>query len=179
MQVGAGDVGLIPGSGRSPGGGSGNPLQYSCLGNPMDRGGWWTTVHGVAKSQTRLKRLSSSSSSPTLCDPMDSSPSASSVHGISQASILEWVATSSSRGFSQPRNQTCISCIGRWILYHCTSWEALIQELKWMLRKHTCETLDLWKILKDSPDHLTCLLRNLYARQEVTVRTGHETTDWF
>ena len=46
------DVGLIPGSGRSPGGGNGNPLQYSCLGNPMDRGAWWATVHGVAKSRT-------------------------------------------------------------------------------------------------------------------------------
>ena len=49
------DVGLIPGSGRSPGGGHGNPLQYSCLENPMDRGTWWATVHGVAKSQTQLK----------------------------------------------------------------------------------------------------------------------------
>ena len=45
----AGDMGLIPGYGRSPGGGHGNPLQYSCLGNPMDRGAWWATVHGVAK----------------------------------------------------------------------------------------------------------------------------------
>ena len=50
----AGDLGLIPGSGRSPGEGHGNPLQYSCLENPMDRGTWWATVHGVAKSQTRL-----------------------------------------------------------------------------------------------------------------------------
>ena len=47
----------IPGSGRSPGGGHGNPLLYSCLGNPMDRETWWATVHGVAKSQTQLKRL--------------------------------------------------------------------------------------------------------------------------
>ena len=45
----AGDVGLIPEIGRSPGEGDGNPLQYSCLGNPMDRGVWWATVHGVAK----------------------------------------------------------------------------------------------------------------------------------
>ena len=44
----------ISGLGRSPGGGHGNPLQYSCLENPMDRGAWWATVHGVAKSQTRL-----------------------------------------------------------------------------------------------------------------------------
>ena len=52
------DVGSIPGSGRSPAGGYGNPLQYSCLENPMDRGAWWTTVHGITKSQTQLKQLS-------------------------------------------------------------------------------------------------------------------------
>ena len=50
----AGDLGSIPGSGRSPGEGNGNPLQDSCLENPMDRGAWWATVHGVAKSRTRL-----------------------------------------------------------------------------------------------------------------------------
>ena len=49
-----GDLGSIPGSGRSPGEGNGNLLQSSCLENPMDRGAWWATVHGVAKSQTRL-----------------------------------------------------------------------------------------------------------------------------
>ena len=46
-----GDLGSIPGSGRSPEG-NGNPLQYSCLENPMDRGAWWATVHGVAKGRT-------------------------------------------------------------------------------------------------------------------------------
>ena len=45
-----GDVGLIPGSGKFPGGGDGNPLQYSCLGNPMDRRAWKATIHGVAES---------------------------------------------------------------------------------------------------------------------------------
>ena len=50
----AGDPGSIPGLGRVPGDGNGNPLQYSCLGSPMDRGAWWATVHGVSKSQTRL-----------------------------------------------------------------------------------------------------------------------------
>ena len=50
----AGDTGSIPGSGRSTGGGNGNPLQYSCLENPMDRGAWRDTVHGVAKSGTQL-----------------------------------------------------------------------------------------------------------------------------
>ena len=49
-----GDLGSIPGSGRSPGEGNGNPLQYSCLETPMDRGAWWATVHGVTKSLTRL-----------------------------------------------------------------------------------------------------------------------------
>ena len=51
------DVGLIPGSERSPGGGHGNPLQCSCLKNPMSGGAWWAIVHSVAESQTRLKQL--------------------------------------------------------------------------------------------------------------------------
>ena len=69
------DVRSSPGLGRSPGGGHGNPLQYCCLENPMDR----------------------------PSDPMDCSPPGSSVHGILQAKILEWVAMPSSRGSSQPR----------------------------------------------------------------------------
>ena len=48
----AGDVGLMPGLGRSPGEGNGNPFHYSCLGNHMDRGAWRATAHGAAKSQT-------------------------------------------------------------------------------------------------------------------------------
>ena len=51
------DIGLIPGSGKSPGGGHGNLLQYFCLENPMDSGGWWATDQRVTKSQTQLKRL--------------------------------------------------------------------------------------------------------------------------
>ena len=54
-----GDAGSIPGSGRSPGEGNGNPLQYSCLEYPMDRGSCWATVHGVAKSRTRLSDFTS------------------------------------------------------------------------------------------------------------------------
>ena len=54
LPANAGDMGSIPGSGRSPGEGNDNPLQYSCLGNPMNRGAWWATVHGVAKSWTQL-----------------------------------------------------------------------------------------------------------------------------
>ena len=48
----AGDMGSIPGSGRSPGEGNGYPLQYSCLKNSIERGAWWATVHGVTKSRT-------------------------------------------------------------------------------------------------------------------------------
>ena len=54
-----GDLGLIPRSGRSPGEGNGNPLQYSFMVNPMDGGAWWATVHGVTKSQTRLSDFTS------------------------------------------------------------------------------------------------------------------------
>ena len=53
-----GDLGSIPGSERSHGEGNANPLQYSCLENPMEGGAWWATDHGVSKSQTRLKPLS-------------------------------------------------------------------------------------------------------------------------
>ena len=57
----AGDLDSIPGLGRSPGEGNGNPLQYPCLENSMDWGAWWVTVHGVAKSQTRLSDFTFSS----------------------------------------------------------------------------------------------------------------------
>ena len=61
LPANAGDIRnarLIPGSGRFPGGGHGNPLQYSGLEKPMDRGAWWATVHRAAKSWTQLKRIS-------------------------------------------------------------------------------------------------------------------------
>ena len=54
LLANAGDVGSIPGLGRSPGGVNGNPLQYSCLENSMDRGDWWATAHRVAKTRTSL-----------------------------------------------------------------------------------------------------------------------------
>ena len=107
----AGDLGLIPGSRRSPGEENDNPLHYSCLENPTDRGAWWATVCTHAVTSVCL----------TVCDPVDYSPPGSSVHGILQARILEWVAISYSKGSSRPRDLTCIShvsCIGRWVLYH-------------------------------------------------------------
>ena len=104
------DLGSIPGSGRSPGEEHGNALQYSCLENPMDRGAWQATVHGVAKSQTQLNHwhtymdhffpnvaAKSLQSCPTLCDPIDGSPPGSAVPGILQARIVEWVAISFSK----------------------------------------------------------------------------------
>ena len=93
-----GDLGSSPGLGRSPGEGNGNPLQYSCLENPMGRGAWWSTVHGDAESRTRLSdfafafNISSSGtysfvqfssvaqSCPPLCDPMDCSAPGLPVH---------------------------------------------------------------------------------------------------
>ena len=71
-------------------------------------------------------------SCPTLCDPTDCSPPGSSVHGVFQARILGWVAISSSRGSSQLRDQThvsCVSCIGRWSLYH---WCHRTNALQWI-----------------------------------------------
>ena len=101
MLAHAGDVrnvGWTPGVGKSPGEGKGNLLQCSCLENSVDRGAWWATVHGVAKSRTRLSDLThtpetqtmsaaaakSLHSHPTLCDPMDCSLPGSSVHGFSR-----------------------------------------------------------------------------------------------
>ena len=63
-----------------------------------------------------------------LCDPKDCSPAGSSVHGISQTGILEWVAISSSRGSSRPRDRTCVSCIsftGGWAVHRGATWEAM------------------------------------------------------
>ena len=106
LPVDAGDVGSIPGSGRSPGGGHGNPIQYSCMENSKDRGGWQATIHGVAGSRKPLGDLTTINyshhavhyipaaaatllqSSPPLCDPIDGSPPGSPVPGILQARTL-------------------------------------------------------------------------------------------
>ena len=58
LSANAGDTGSTPGLGRSPGGGNGNPIQYSCLGNPMDRGSWRDTVHAVTKESDTTEQLS-------------------------------------------------------------------------------------------------------------------------
>jgi len=88
-----------------------------------DRKAWCVAVHGVTKSQTWLSDWTTLSRI-QLCNPMDCSPPGSSVHGISLARILECVAISFSRGFSWPRDWTCVSCICRWILYSSATREA-------------------------------------------------------
>ena len=70
LSLNAGDIrdlGLIPELGRSLGGGNGNPLPYSCLENPTDKGTWWATVHGVTKSWTGLKQLGMHTHSHDIC----------------------------------------------------------------------------------------------------------------
>ena len=134
---------MFTGLGGSPAGGHGHPLQYSWLENPMDRGAWRVTVHGIAvghdwsdlacmhyKYNHRLKPVLEAfhhpgggglvtKSCPTLCGPVDCSPPGSSVHGILQARILEWAAISFFRGTSPPRDRTQVSCTaGRFL----TNW---------------------------------------------------------
>ena len=75
-------------------------------------------------ARMHVRAHSGAQSCPTLCDPMGCSPPGSSVQGISQARILEWVAISFSRGSSQPRDQTQVVSFGRQILYHQATWEA-------------------------------------------------------
>ena len=101
------DVASIPGSGRSPAGGHGNPLQYSFLENPMDRGAWWAPIHRITKSQIWLKWLSMQCNQSfisiaqlglTLCDPMDCSTPGFPVYhqllALAQTHVIESVMPS-------------------------------------------------------------------------------------
>ena len=116
----AGDTDSIPGLGKSPGGGNGNPLQHSCLGYPMDRGAWTATVHGVTKSQTQLSNWTHThihcsgvtwktrtsefsrvfnqdcyllSLIPLFCNPRDCSPPGSSIHIVQEQCKFLWSKT--------------------------------------------------------------------------------------
>ena len=100
----------------------------------MDREAWRAAVHGVAKSRTPLSDWAAtilacahaqSQSCLTFCNPKKCSSPGSSAHGISQARVLEWIIISFSRGSFQPRDQNCISCIGRRVLYYWATREAL------------------------------------------------------
>ena len=105
-------------SGRSPGGGYGSPFQYSCLENPMDRGAWPATVHRVAQSWTRLKRLSSSSSSKQIGDrdfntllyedfPGGSDCKAS-AYNAGDPSSIPWLGRSPGEGNGNPLQCSCL-----------------------------------------------------------------------
>ena len=104
----AGDSGSIPGSGRSPEGRHGNPLQYSCLGNPMDRDAWQATVHGVAKNQTRLKRLSSSSSFLSGASPQSGKESTCNVGGTENVGSIIGSGRSPGEGNGNPLQYSCL-----------------------------------------------------------------------
>ena len=122
----------------------------------IDRKAWHSAVHGVTKSRTRLSN--GTELCLTLWDSMDCSPPESSVHGISQARIPEWVAISSSRESSWPRNRTRISCAGRLIPYHWATkkpWKLREQDSNWGLLpwlEHFCLRKGTW------PDQSSCQL---------------------
>ena len=103
----AGDPGSIPGSGRSPGTGNGNPLQHSCLENPTDGGAWWATAHGVIKSRTWLSDFTFFSF-------------LSIVWKNVLISCLFWFLTCSSPGFQSPLFEDCLfSVVYSWLrCYH-------------------------------------------------------------
>ena len=121
----AGDPGSIPGLGRSPGEGNGNPFQCSCLENPTDRGAWRAIVHGVAESQIQLKQLSTHTHTfiygheSESCSVVSDSLPPHGRHGILQARILEWIVFLFSRRVSQPKDWTQVSCIAGRLF---TSW---------------------------------------------------------
>ena len=111
----------------------------------------------------------SSQSYSTLWDPMDCSPPGSSVHGLSQARILGWVAISFSRGSSQPRDWTCISCItctGRQILYHWALWKAQSNISGVLLRK-----------VRDIHDMLTWTAMRWNSRRVATGKPRREVSE--
>ena len=91
-----------------------------------------------------------------LCDPMDCSPPGSSVHGIFQARILEWLAISSSRGSSWLRDWTNISCIGRQVLYHWATWEAQECVYEALLKPWNTPLLYTWTSLVNDNLAITC-----------------------
>ena len=143
----AGDLGLVPGWGRFPGEGNGNPLQHSCLENPMDRGAWcpwgrifiadWhvVTVSGGRQRDSTIHIHESTpihfqmctQSSLTLCNIVNCSPSQPSVCGIFQTRILEWVAISSFWGSSWPRDRTWVSCIAGRFFLELSHWGSHLQ----------------------------------------------------
>ena len=99
------DVGSIPGLGRSPGGRNGNPLQYSCLEIPMDRGAWWATIHGVTKSWTQLSKWAH------IC----TNPGFAPLHGVqSYTYILSFIPYSNLVSYCRSDNISLFYWQGNW-----------------------------------------------------------------
>ena len=153
--VKAGHVSSIPGLRRSPGRRNGDLLTYFCPKNPMDRSAWWARVHEVTKSQTQLSHWALTHVFLFCC-----------AHILYLFSHFQEIKLPTSAGSSKKQES-----------YRKTSISALLTMPKLLTVWITIN----WKILKEMriPDHMTCLLRNLYAGQEATVRTGHGTADWF
>ena len=146
-----GDLGLIPGSGRSPGEGNDNSLQYSCLENSMGYNPWGRQesdmterchfhfviyIYGIYLLSWpiffwKIMHCDITQSCPTLFDPMGCSPPSPSAHGISQTGILEWVSISFSREPSQPMDQIQVSCTaGRFYIIWATREAQLHTQVK-------------------------------------------------
>ena len=163
-----------------------------CLENSMDGGAWWAAVHGVTKSRTQLKQLSSSSKKGNAKECWN-------YHTI----VLISHASKVMLKILQARLQQYVNCElpytqtgfrkGRGIAFFIlpasagsskeqeSSRKTSISALLTMPKPLTVWIIKIWKILEEMgiADHLTCLLRNLYAGQEATVRMGHGTTGWF
>ena len=104
------DVGSVPWLGRSPGGGHGNPLQYSCQENPMDRGVWWATVHRFPRSQTCVKQLSTHALTVACQAPLSM--------GFPRQEYWNVLLFPPPGQCSPPRDRTYLSFTGRQILHH-------------------------------------------------------------
>ena len=124
-----GEVGSIPGWGRSPGEGNGNPCQYSCLENSMDSGAWWATVHGVTKSRTWLKQLNNSINFTLLCCAVLCLVAQLHLTGVGCHALLQGIFP------TQGLNPGLLHC--RWILYHL-SHQGSPRLLEWVAYPFSC-----------------------------------------
>ena len=146
----AGDAGLISGSGRSPGGGNSNPLQYSCLGNPMNRGAWWATVHGVARvgHKTLNNNLATKQKqwskvlyyslwiwfichSERTCQASLSSVGKESSCSAGDPGLIPGLGRSSGEGIGYPLQYSWASLVGQLVKNLPAMWETWVQSLGW------------------------------------------------
>ena len=151
-----GDLGSIPGSGRSPGEGNGNPPQYSCLENPMDGGAWWATVHGVAKSWTWLSNFTSLKGNNLQKKSL--SPSKYHQHNRLFVAVFDWSPKESER--------TSAAASHRWqkqileILCYSGTAHFFLVVFTWSFRvdwpRFLCTVLPLFTFQPQIPGHFSC-----------------------